>query len=55
MYLDKQTAKEQAEAVLWWCSKMATGWNATFGKLFGWRWEEAPAEPSENQAPSDGK
>jgi len=35
MQLDKQTAKEMVQTVLWWENQIARVWNATFGRLLG--------------------
>ena len=35
MYMDKQSAREMVESVLWWETQIARAWNATFGRILG--------------------
>ena len=35
MYMDRQTAREMAQSILWWERKCRQLWNLTFGRVFG--------------------
>jgi len=37
MQLDRQSAREMAEAILWWESKIIRLWNATLGRFLGYQ------------------
>ena len=36
MQLDRQTAREMAEAILWWEARAIRLWNATLGHVLGY-------------------
>ena len=52
MQMDKQSAKELVETVLWWEGLIKRAWNKTLGRFFGLA--ELPQEETQDaQAPSD--